>query len=286
MRYGLELPVGGVFADVSFLAELATLAEQNGWDGVFLEDYIVHHIEPDAPTCDPWVALAAIALATEHIRIGTTVTALSRRRPWKVARETVSLDHLSRGRLILGVGLGDANDPAFSRFSEETEPRVRARRLDESLDVIAGLWSGEPFSYHGEHFQVDEVTFWPTPVQVPRIPIWVGGNWPNAGPIRRAARWDGFVGGKVKGADGQWCPSAEEARQLKRDIAERRTGAEPFEIALGGAARGQITGDLDRDREWIAELAEAGATWWMEYVWHGDADEIRQAVARGPLRVA
>src|ERR1051326_62872 len=181
LRYGLELPVGGLFCDVGFLAELAYLAERAGWDGVFLEDYIVHHIADDAPTCDPWVALAAMAVTTTCIRLGTTVTALSRRRPWKLARETVSIDHLSGGRLTLGVGLGDSADAGFSRVSEIRDARTRARRLDEALDVLVGLWSGETFSYRGDHFQIDEVRFQPPPQQRPRIPIWVGGNWPNKG---------------------------------------------------------------------------------------------------------
>ena len=284
MQYGLELPIGGLFADVAFLGELAGLAEQAGWEGVFLEDYIVHHIEPDAPTCDPWVALTAMTLATERVRLGTMVTALSRRRPWKVARETVSLDRLSGGRLVLGVGLGDGSDPGIRSVSEQRDARVRARRLDEALDVLVGLWSGERFSYQGEHFDIDDLKFLPTPVQTRRIPIWVGGNWPHRGPIRRAARWDGFVGGKVAGKDGQWCLSADELRRLKEDIAAHRTSEQRFDVALGGAARGRITGDVERDRTWIGELAAAGATWWMEYVWAGDRKSISEAVTRGPLR--
>jgi len=152
MRYGLCLPNGGACADARTLAGLAHLAEEAGWDGVFLEDYIVWQGHQDAPTYDPWVALAAMALQTERIRLGTQVTPLSRRRPWKVARETVTLDHLSNRRLILGVGLGDTSiDVSFTHFAEVTDARLRSKMLDEALDVLVGLWSGQPFSYHGEH---------------------------------------------------------------------------------------------------------------------------------------
>jgi alkanesulfonate monooxygenase SsuD/methylene tetrahydromethanopterin reductase-like flavin-dependent oxidoreductase (luciferase family) len=191
MKYGLNLPNGGACGDARTLAEFAHLAEEAGWDGVFLEDYIVWQSHQDVPTYDPWVALAAMALRTERIRLGTQVTPLPRRRPWKLARETVTLDHLSNGRLILGVGLGDPTDGNFNQFEEVTDLKARARMLDEALDVLVGLWSGEPFSYRGEYYHVDEITLLPRPVQTPRIPIWVGGGWPLKGPARRAARWDG-----------------------------------------------------------------------------------------------
>jgi alkanesulfonate monooxygenase SsuD/methylene tetrahydromethanopterin reductase-like flavin-dependent oxidoreductase (luciferase family) len=143
MRYGLCFPNGGACADARTLAELAHLAEGAGWDGVFLEDYIVWQGHQDAPTYDPWVALAAMAMQTEKIRLGTQVTPLSRRRPWKVARETVTLDHLSNGRLILGVGLGDTSiDVSFTHFAEVTDARQRSQMLDQALDVLVGLWKG------------------------------------------------------------------------------------------------------------------------------------------------
>jgi alkanesulfonate monooxygenase SsuD/methylene tetrahydromethanopterin reductase-like flavin-dependent oxidoreductase (luciferase family) len=186
MKYGLTLANAGVGGDARTLAEFAALAEASGWDGVFLEDYIVHHSAADAPTYDPWVALAAMALRTERILIGTSVTPLSRRRPWKVARETATLDHLSNGRLILGVGVGDVGDPGFGRVGEETDTKRHASMLDEALDVLVGLWSGQPFQYHGEHYHVEDVTFLPRPLQEPRIPIWVGGGYPLLGPMRRA----------------------------------------------------------------------------------------------------
>jgi len=283
MRYGLTLPCAGEGGDPRTTAELARLAEESGWDGVFLEDYIVHHSAKDAPTYDPWVALAAIATATSRIRIGTTVTPLPRRRVWKVARETVSLDHLSGGRLTLGVGLGDTGDPGFGAVSEPTGNRERAQMLDEALDILCGLWSGQPFSYAGKHYRIGEMTLLPAPVQSPRIPIWVGGNWPHQGVMRRAARCDGFVGGKEHAPDEGWQLTPEEVRAVKAAIASQRTTDEPFEIALGGAARGD---DLDREREMIRGLAQAGATWWMEYVYPdlGGLEVMRERIRSGPVR--
>ena len=144
MHYALDLPNGGAWGDARTLAELAQLAEESGWDGVFLEDYIVWQSRADVPTYDPWIALAAMAMRTERIRLGTHVTALARRRPWKVAREAVTLDHLSHGRIILGVGLGDTgesvgSDISFTHFGEVVGAKQRAQMLDEALDVIAGL---------------------------------------------------------------------------------------------------------------------------------------------------
>ncbi len=159
MRYGIALPITGVDGDVRKLVEVACLAEEAGWDGVFLEDYIIYYGERRVPVFDPWVTLAAMAMRTKRIRLGITVTPLARRRPWKVARESVTLDHLSKGRLILGVGLGDSHDRSFANFGEEIDARRRVRMLDQALEVIAGLWSGRKFRYQGAHYQVKEATF-------------------------------------------------------------------------------------------------------------------------------
>ncbi len=285
LKHCLELPIYGDCADPRTLAEFAGLAERSGWDGVFLEDYIVHYDKEDSPehVFDPWIALAAMALSTSRVRIGTTVTPLARRRPWKVAREAVTIDYLSNGRLTLGVGLGDMahEGRSFSCFGEAISAKTRANMVDEALRIIAGLWTGKPFSYSGHYYSVKEVTFLPVPLQKPRIPVWIGGNWPIHGPMRRAAEWDGFVGGKVHGADEPWCPTPEEVRALRHSIQNQRTTRDPFEIALGGASRGN---DWDEARRIIASLAEAGATWWMEYVPSDSRREMRSSIMRGPLR--
>src|SRR5450755_1572954 len=175
MQYGVNLPIT---VDAQTLARLAGEAEAAGWDGVFVWDGLSGNPEnePEKQAIyDPWIALAAIAMSTRRVRLGTMVTPLARRRPWKVARETVTLDHLCQGRLILPVGLGETSDGGFSNVGEELDRKKRAQLLDESLDILDGLWSGEPFSYNGEHYHIKEMTFLPGPVQSPRIPIWVVG---------------------------------------------------------------------------------------------------------------
>ncbi|MDP9364041.1 MAG: LLM class flavin-dependent oxidoreductase, partial [Chloroflexota bacterium] len=222
MRYGLNLPPFGDFADPRALAALARDAEAAGWDGFFIWDHVVY--DPSFhPIADPWVGLAAVALATERVRLGTLVTPLARRRPWQVAREAASLDRLSGGRLVLGVGLGDPAPWDFGFFGEEEDARVRARRLDEGLEIVAGLWSGRPVSHEGEHCRLREVTFLPTPVQRPRVPIWVGGWWPNKPPMRRAARWDGVVPGARERA-----LTPDEVRELVAYVTAHRTTEAPF----------------------------------------------------------
>jgi alkanesulfonate monooxygenase SsuD/methylene tetrahydromethanopterin reductase-like flavin-dependent oxidoreductase (luciferase family) len=285
VRYGLSLPNGGVCGDARVLAELGILAEEAGWDGVFVEDYIVHQSDGAVPTCDPWIALAAMAVGTKRVRLGTSVTPLSRRRPWKVAREAVALDQVSNGRFILGVGSGDANEAGFSRVNEPRDAKERAQILDEALDIILGLWSGKPFSYQGRHFQVQEMTFLPTPVQQPRIPILVGGGWPLRGPSLRAARYDGccLYRQHAPGGFADWTP--DEVRALKAFMERHRSAeqrARPYEIKLGGRSRSD---DWEQDRALMKSLAEAGVTWWVEYVPVGDVDAMRESVRRGPLRI-
>jgi alkanesulfonate monooxygenase SsuD/methylene tetrahydromethanopterin reductase-like flavin-dependent oxidoreductase (luciferase family) len=246
------------------LAELSHMAEDSGWNGVFLEDYIVHHHGSSTPTCDPWVALAAMAISTEQIRLGTEVTPLPRRRPWKLARELATLDQLSCGRVVLGVGLGDVeNDPGFGAVGESLDAKTRAELVDESLVILDGLWRGEPFSFTGQHYSIHEMTFRPTPEQRPRIPIWVGGGWPNPGLRRRAPRWDGicayFDTGNLEVWEDQTPAYVAEIKQLVQD--ERGT-VEGFDIVTGGRSRSK---DWGADRAVIDSLADAGATWWIEY---------------------
>lgn len=287
MRYALTLPNGGECSDPRTLASFAARAEVAGWDAVFLEDYIVYenatyHSIPGSPTHDPWVALSAMAVSTERVKLGTSVSAPARRRPWKLARETTSLDHLSNGRVILGVGLGDVRDKGFAAMGEVTDARRRVERLDEGLEIIAGLWSGQPFSYRGAHYTVEEVTFLPTPIQSPRVPIWVGGGWPRKGPVRRAARWDGACFYKDT-SDGAWQDmTPADVRALGEAIHEQRTAATPFDLMLGGQQR---HADWVRERDLRRSLAEAGATWWNEWVPAAPRDVMERAIERGPLRI-
>jgi alkanesulfonate monooxygenase SsuD/methylene tetrahydromethanopterin reductase-like flavin-dependent oxidoreductase (luciferase family) len=273
MHYGLHVSSCGEYADARTLAGLARQAETAGWDGFFIWDHM--SMSPPQPQVDPWVALAAIALATERMRIGTLVTPLARRQPWQVARETVSLDRLSGGRLILGVGLGDSG-VEFEQFGQSSEPEVRAAMLDEALDVVTGLWSGEAFSYEGRHYQVRSAEFTPTPVQRPRIPIWVAGFWPKKGPFRRAARFDGVFPGVLSG---EMTPG--ELREILSFVRGQRAVESSFDVAVMNATPGDKP---DEAAHIVAPFAEAGATWWLEPVhgWRGPFEEMRTRVVQGP----
>jgi alkanesulfonate monooxygenase SsuD/methylene tetrahydromethanopterin reductase-like flavin-dependent oxidoreductase (luciferase family) len=281
MNYGLELSAAGLAGDPRSLAALAAVAEASGWHGCFLEDYIVHW-QLGIPTFDPWIGLAAMALSTTTLRLGTTVTPLARRRPWKVAREVTTLDHLSNGRMILGVGIGDEFGHDFEDFAEELDLRERAAQLDEGLAILAGTWSGLPFGFHGAHYQIEHQTFLPEPVQQPRVPIWVGGSAQRIGPIRRAAQWDGMLPlPKHDHTDRVEHLRPEDIRALRETIMVQRVDDAHFDIAVGGRAR-------NHDHEWeqahIRSIADAGATWWMEWVPAADFSTMRNAIARGPLR--
>lgn len=250
MKFGFSIPPFGALADPDTLVELAVTAEANGWDGIFIWDHILFD-DLFRPMFDPWIALAAIAMKTKRLRIGAMVTPLARRRAWQVARQVVSLDHLSQGRMVLGVGLGsDRWD--FRPFGEETNPKVRAAMLEEGLAIIKGLWSGEPFSFDGEHNHLDEMVFLPRPVQQPRIPVWVAGRWPNKAPMRRAARWDGVFPLEVATPD-DW-------RELLAYINQHRTSDGPFDVVHGG----KFPADPAEASAQATALAEAGVTWWVQ----------------------
>ena len=257
MKYGITLPPFGPFAEPVYLTARAREAEAAGWDGFFLWDHMIFDTAFH-PLADPWVALAAIAMATERMRLGTMITPVARRRPWKLARETVTLDRLSNGRLILGVGLGAPPQWEFGYFGEEADARIRAQKLDEGLEILTGLWSGEQFGYQGSQYQMEPVVFQPRPVQQPHIPIWVGGGWPNRAPFRRAARYDGVFPLK---AGGQLMP--EEWRNVKAYVDQQRTAATPFDYVAAGQTP---AGDAARGAEIVAPYAEVGATWWLETV--------------------
>jgi alkanesulfonate monooxygenase SsuD/methylene tetrahydromethanopterin reductase-like flavin-dependent oxidoreductase (luciferase family) len=279
MRYGIDVPNLDEFHDPRAVADLARRAEDAGWDGFFVWD----HVNRERPhrTADPWVLLTAVALATERIRIGPMVTPVARRRPGTLARQVTSVDRLSGGRLVLGVGLGSTLAAEFGAWGEPTDPKVVATRLDEGLDVLTGLWSGEPFSYAGEQLTVSDVTFQPTPVNG-RPPIWVAGVWPNTAPMRRAARWDGVVPLVRDGAGGPREPTAAEIREIAGYVTERRGGTGGYDVvAVGGTRPGDPAGVAK-----VAEMQAAGATWWLEG-YEPDEGEYAAALRRieaGPPR--
>lgn len=282
MRYGIHIHNFGDYSDPRDLAELAQEAEAAGWDGVFVCDHLTAR-GPNGPepVANPWIALAAMAVATRRVRIGPLVTPLSRRRPWQLASETVSLDQLSGGRLVLGVGSGTVIEQSFAPFAEEMNPRTRADLLDEGLDVLTGLWRGEPFHYQGHHYRIEGAAFLPRPVQQPRIPIWVAGTWPHRRPFRRAARWDGFFA-DVEGVDwlrGQ-IMTPDDLRAMIAYVRTQRSADQPFDVVIGGHS----PSERSRAISFLAPYVEAGLTWWVEGIHpaFGTVAELRARIRQGP----
>lgn len=272
MRHAVFLPVFGELAEPRVVADLAAEAEARGWDGVFVWDHMLYRA-PVTDVADPWVTLAAMACATSRVRIGPMVTPLPRRRPQKLARETVSVDRLSGGRLVLGAGLGGDPGRELTALGEETDPVERGRLLDEGLDLLVRLWSGEQVTHEGPRYQADGVRFRPVPAQVPRIPVWLAAVHPHRRPLRRAARFDGLFPIGLEGP--------EQLREVLDVVAAERTGLAtpsdgpqaPFDVAVQGTAD-----------ESPAGWEPAGATWWLVRFdpCTVTAAEVRDVIAAGP----
>jgi probable F420-dependent oxidoreductase len=272
VKFGLCSDIHREKGDVRVLIDLAREAEECGWDGFFLWDTVALANRPPVPIADPWTAFAAIAAVTERIRFGPMVAALPRHDPFQLARRAASIDQLSGGRLVLGVGAGEARD--FAAFGDEADTGARAARLDEALEVLAGLWSGQPFTHRGEHYRMEATTFLPCPVQQPRLPIWVGGYWPARRPIRRAARWDGACPLATL-SDGTYGITPEILRELVACVGSIRGTVDGFDfLAFGRSGPGES----------VAALAEAGATWFVESIdfYRGDLPAVRARIRSGP----
>ena len=267
VHYGICLANIGTYSDPRAAVRIAQAAEHSGWEGIFVWDHLAFVWGP--PAADPWIVLAAIASATERLRIGTAVTPAARRRPHVLANQLATLDVLSGGRVIFGAGLG-GSPSEFGKFGEPTDAKLRAAMLDEALDLLRRLWSGEQVMHHGEHFTVDGVTLAPAPVQQ-QLPIWIGGN--KAASQRRASSWDGWI------PDSAYPPGA---------------GASPEVVSSGLSRirelRGQPEGSFDvaviaeRDSSDRRAYEEAGATWWLESVHdrRGSPEEMLALVQSGP----
>jgi alkanesulfonate monooxygenase SsuD/methylene tetrahydromethanopterin reductase-like flavin-dependent oxidoreductase (luciferase family) len=267
MRSGLFLPIFGELSDPRVTAALAAEAEEAGFDGVFVWDHVQYRA-PATHVGDPWITLAAIATATRQVRIGPLVTPLPRRRPHVVARQATAVDQLSGGRMVLGAGSGRDRSRELSAFGEELDARTRGEMLDEALDVIAGLWSGNDVRHRGRHYRADDVRFAPTPVQRPRIPVWVASEWPHRKPLRRAARFDGCFPIGVEAPD--------QVAELVGDLRGLGVGPPPaaaFDVVVEGWPG-------DDPEPWAA----AGATWWLVRFspFDVDAATVRAVVAAGP----
>ena len=272
MKYGFVIPSG----DARTVANLAKTAESAGWDAIFVWEPVWG--------VDAWICLTAAAMVTERIRLGTMITPLSRMRPWKLASETATLDNLSGGRVILGVGLG-AIDTGFGAFGEVTNRKTRAELLDEGLDILTGLWRGQPFSYSGKHYQIEECDFLPPapPVQQPRIPIWVVGawNWPKS--MARALRYDGLLP-NVLDAEKTHQPLTPDAVAEMAAFIQEKKPNEPFDIVV----EGETSGDKPEEAaDVVRPFAQAGATWWLETRWElprtaEGEQSVAQRVSQGP----
>jgi alkanesulfonate monooxygenase SsuD/methylene tetrahydromethanopterin reductase-like flavin-dependent oxidoreductase (luciferase family) len=260
LRFGLFFPLFADLAEPSRVVELAQAAEASGWDGCFLWDHIV--AAPGTAVADPWVTMAAVAQSTSRMRLGMLVTPLARRRPWVLARETATLDRLSRGRLVVGVGLGDDGWREFSSFrGEPSDPAQRGAILDESLELLHRFWSGENVKWEGAHFAVDSGPFLPRPAQSP-LPIWVACRWPlRPQPLARAARHQGcFPLFDQGGWDIPAFPGAAEVSAVRSQLMANGAAAN-IDIASRGAAAALKTPGR---AEGLAELEAAGLTWWLE----------------------
>jgi len=241
------------------------------------------------PLVDPWIALTAIALNTKRIRLGLLVTPLSRRRPWKVARETVSLDHLSHGRLTVGVGSG--GDPEeFDDLGEARDPKIRAAMLEEGLEVLINLWSGETFTFQGSYYHIHAAQFLPRPLQSPRIPIWVGGSWPLKAPFRRAARWNG-VYPKDRRLREEEMMEVQEVQHMRSYLDAYREPGSSFDFVHAGVTSGE---NLEDAQTVVARYEAVGVTWWLENIipqrWGGSwtdwrSEEMHCRITKGPPRL-
>ncbi|MCA9879277.1 MAG: LLM class flavin-dependent oxidoreductase, partial [Thermomicrobiales bacterium] len=252
-----------------------------GWDGVFYWDAIA--IGGYSPIYDPWVTMAGFAAATKRVTIGSIITPPSRRRPWKLAKEAATLDHLSHGRLVLPVGLGVLDDQGYSAVGEVTDLRTRADMLDESLEILTRAWTGQPFTFAGKHYQVSEMTQQPPPVQQPRIPIWVVGVWPRPKSMARAFRYDGVVPQYAEDQGIISHATPERVRAIADAAREQRPAdAGPFDIITEGVSPAD---DAAAARAQVAPFAEAGATWWVESRWQdATVESLRERIAAGPPR--
>jgi alkanesulfonate monooxygenase SsuD/methylene tetrahydromethanopterin reductase-like flavin-dependent oxidoreductase (luciferase family) len=278
MKFGLDVPTTGEYADARLLAQLAAEAEAAGWDGFFIWDVIFGNAEMTKPAIDPWLALTAIALQTARIKLGFMILPLARYRPWLVARRLADLDRLSGGRVVCAVGLGYL-EKEFAAFGEAAEPAIRAEKLDEGLEILAGLWTTDQFSFTGQYYTLNQVTLDPKPLQSPRIPIWVAGGWPRRPPFRRAARWDGVCLKSVHQDRREWL-TLDDFKDCLAYVQAHRPTSGPFEVVMSG----ETPDDRQEAVEKLLALQEAGATWWVDEGLGWSLAEFRERIRTGPPR--
>ncbi|HEY1485200.1 MAG TPA: LLM class flavin-dependent oxidoreductase [Micromonosporaceae bacterium] len=283
MKYGVVLP----FGDAAEVARYAVAAERAGWDAIFVAEAVWG--------VDAWVSLAAAAVATERIRLGTLLTPVTRIKPWDLATRVATVDRLSGGRVILGAGLGALHD-GWLAFEPDEGRRTRVELLEECLEIYDGLLRGQPFTYDGKHYRVRPTTFYPPdpPVQRPRPPVWLVGAWvvgrDEQPSLARAARWDGLLPAVVSTSERAKADTPEELAGIAATTlalrAEAGLPAEGFDIVLEADSYGQFrTMSTTDPTAW----SDAGATWWVESWWNleranGDEGILLERLAAGPPR--
>lgn len=272
MKYGVALP----YTNARTVAKLSQLAEESGWDGCFLGDAIWCE--------DPMISLAAAAMTTSRIRLGTMITPVPLRIPWKLASESLALDHLSNGRLTLGLGAG-AVWMGWHAFPDEvTDPQSRAEMLDETIDILTLLYQRKQFDSDGKHYhlkltQLDVMHYPPKPLQEPRVPLWCVGIWPKTKSMQRVLKCDGIIVEKRNADDKQGDISPDDVRAIKVYVDDHRSESMPFDIVLNGKLAG-----LDRSQlqDKLLPLIDAGATWWIEGLWDANEETAVERIRRGP----
>jgi len=265
LKQAIYVPNFGDWGNLDLLAELATTAEKAGYDGIFLWDHINITGIDGLDTTDPTVALAVIAKETSSLRFGPIITPLARRRPWKLARELVSLDHLSGGRLVFGTGLGEPGNLEFSVFGEDSSGKIRAKKVDEGLQILDSLVRGGLTSFSGDFYQVEKVRFRPSSFQQPRFPIWIAATLPYKSGITRSLNWDGVFPVVMPKQEpmvwSNWFPSIVDFKLVVEQVRLNSSGKEAFDFI----ASGQL-GETRTKGTSFSEYGEAGATWWFHWV--------------------
>ncbi len=280
------------YSEPENLLDLAKITEAAGWDGFFICDHLLLDPEGMLALADPSIMLGAIAAVTKKVIIGSMVTPVSRRRPWKLAKEFASLDQLSNGRVRIGVGLGGL-DQEFSNFGEDPNKKVLAKKADEGLAIMEQLHTGEVVNYDGEFYQIKGARILPRPVQQPRIPVWVAAMLPFKAGQRRAANWDGIMphvmpdldeSQDISGLDMRviMSPSPEQVREVIEFTSALRDSDEPFDVVVSGISYGL---DKNEAHGRLQSYQDVGTTWWLEWLdcgKPGTLEQVREQLQAGP----
>jgi alkanesulfonate monooxygenase SsuD/methylene tetrahydromethanopterin reductase-like flavin-dependent oxidoreductase (luciferase family) len=276
MRFGFVVP----YADARDFAEMAALGEQHGWDGVFTWEAVYGEYA--------WASLAAASMTTTRVTLGTLLTPAARWRPWDLASAAGTVGRLSGGRVAMAVGLGAVHE-GWTAFEPDEGRKVRAGKLDECLDIYAGLLAGQPFSYDGTYYTVRPTDLMQPPVMERRPPVWVVGVYQpgreRQPSLDRAARWDGLLPGVMEAGEQRHVRTPDELAEIISLVSARRAGSGgDFDVVVEADSSGEF---LELDPPAPGPWADAGATWWIESWWTlpRDADgqaELKRRVSAGP----